>query len=117
MAPAILKRGERASRRDLSNEQIPMLICRDRTGGAADFVSEKTNKINIGAAAREIVIVHRSTKLAAGIFLLVAKVYTFRTSTMPTIVGSKNGCADFSRHCYVLLSKLSWLEVDNRSSS
>ena len=83
------KRGGKASKRGLSDEQVPVLICRDRTGSAADFVLEKADKIHIGAAlkpimasdavlctdsrkalgaaAREIGIVHRSINLAAGV--------------------------------------------------
>ena len=90
------KRGGKASKRGLSDEQIPVLICRDRTGSTADFVLEKADKANIGAAlkpimandavlctdsskalgaaAREIGIVHRPINLAAGV-RVIAKVY------------------------------------------
>ena len=90
------KRGSKASKRGLSEEQIPVLICRDRTGSTSDFVLEKADKTHIsailkpllasdsvlctdsgralGAAAREIGITHRPVNLAAGI-KVVGKVY------------------------------------------
>lgn len=90
------KRGSKASKRGLSEEQIPVLICRDRTGSTSDFVLEKADKTHIsavlkpllasdavlctdsgralGAAAREIGITHRPINLAAGI-KVVGKVY------------------------------------------
>ncbi len=85
----------KASKRGLSDEQVPVLICRDRTGSTTNFILEKANKINIaalksimaddailctdgskalGAAAREIGIVHRSINLTAGV-RVIAKVY------------------------------------------
>ena len=82
------KRGGKASKRGLSEEQIPVLICRDREGNTADFVLEKANKTCISAvlkpllakdvilctdsgkalcaAAREIGITHRPVNLATG---------------------------------------------------
>ena len=96
MTRAPRKRGGKASKRGLSDEQVPVLICRDRTGSTTDFILEKANKVNIGvalkpimandailctdgskalsAAAREIGIVHRSINLADGI-RVIAKVY------------------------------------------
>jgi len=96
MTRAPRKRGGKASKRGLSDEQVPVLICRDRTGSTADFVLKKADKISIGAAlkpimandavlctdsskalgaaAREAGIVHRFINLAAGI-RVVAKVY------------------------------------------
>jgi len=90
------KRGGKALKRGLSDEQIPVLICRDRTGNTADFVLEKADKAHIsaalkpilasdavlctdsgkalGAVAREMGITHRPINLAAGI-RVVAKVY------------------------------------------
>ena len=90
------KRGGKALKRGLSEEQIPVLICRDRTGNTADFVLEKADKAHIsaalkpilasdavlctdsgkalGAVAREMGITHRPINLAAGI-RVVAKVY------------------------------------------
>lgn len=90
------KRGGKASKRGLSGEQIPVLICRDRTGNTSDFVLEKADKAHIGAAlkpllasdailctdggkaldaaAREIGITHRPVNLAAGI-RVIGKVY------------------------------------------
>ena len=96
MARAPRKRGGKASKRGLSDEQIPVLICRDRTGSTTDFVLEKADRAHIGAAlkpllasdvilctdswkalgaaAREMGIAHRPINLAAGI-RVVAKVY------------------------------------------
>lgn len=96
MARAPRKRGGKASKRGLSDEQVPVLICRDRTGSTTDFVLEKADKMHIGAAlkpilasdavlctdsgkalgaaAREMGITHRPINLAAGI-RVVAKVY------------------------------------------
>ena len=48
------KRGGKASKRGLSEEQIPVLICRDRAGNTADFVLEKADKEHIGAALKPI---------------------------------------------------------------
>lgn len=96
MARVPRKRGSKASKRGLSDEQIPVLICRDRTGSTTDFILEKADKAHIGAvlkpvlasdavlctdgskalgtAVREIGIAHRPINLAAGI-RVVAKVY------------------------------------------
>ena len=90
------QRGSKASKRGLSDEQIPVLICRDRTGNTSDFVLEKADKEHIGAvlkpllasdailctdsgralgvAVREIGIAHRPINLAAGI-RVIGKVY------------------------------------------
>jgi len=90
------KRGGKAAKRGLSAEQIPVLICRDRSGNTADFVLKKADKEHIGAAlkpllasdailctdsgralgaaVREIGITHRPINLAAGI-RVVGKVY------------------------------------------
>lgn len=96
MTRAPRHRGGKASKRGLSDEQIPVLICRDRTGSTADFVLEKADQAHIsaalkpllasdtvlctdsgkalGAAVREIGITHRPINLAAGI-RVVGKVY------------------------------------------
>jgi len=90
------KRGGKASKRGLSDEQIPVLICRDRAGSMADFVLERADKEHIsavlkpilaadailctdggkalGAVAREMGIVHRPVNLAQGI-RVIAGVY------------------------------------------
>lgn len=82
------KRGGKASKRGMSEEQIPVLICRDRAGNSADFVLEKADKEHIGvvlkpllavdsilctdsakalaAVAKEMGITHRPVNLAAG---------------------------------------------------
>ena len=76
--------------------QIPVLICRDRTGSTADFVLDKADKEHIGAAlklilakdailctdsgkvlgaaARGMGITHRPVNLAAGV-RVIAGVY------------------------------------------
>lgn len=96
MTRAPRHRGGKASKRGLSDEQIPVLICRDRTGSTADFVLEKADQAHISAAlkpllasdtvlctdsgkalaaaVREIGITHRPINLAAGI-RVVGKVY------------------------------------------
>ena len=38
----------------LSDEQIPVLIFRDRTGSATNFILEKASELNIGAALKPI---------------------------------------------------------------
>ena len=90
------KRGSKALKRGLSVEQIPALICRDRTGSTSEFVLEKADKVHIsaalkpllasdailctdsgqalGAAVREIGITHRPINLTTGI-RVVGKVY------------------------------------------
>lgn len=82
------KRGGKASKRGLSEEQTPVLICRDRAGNTADFMLEKADKEHIGAVlkpllaadvilctdgakslaavAKEMGITHRPVNLAAG---------------------------------------------------
>ncbi len=90
------KRGTPISKRCLCAEQIPVLVCRDRSGGTSDYMLEKDDARHIssalkpvlasdcilcidsskamGAAAREIGITHRLVNLAAGI-RIVARVY------------------------------------------
>ena len=96
MPRAARKRGGKASKRGLSSEQIPVLICRDRMGHTADFVLKKIDTENLGAAlkpliaddailcsdgekalaavAREIGVIHRPVNLSAGI-RVIGKVY------------------------------------------
>lgn len=88
LARAPRKRGGKASKRGLSEEQTAVLICRDRTGNTADFMLEKADKAHIGAVlkpllaadvilctdgekalaavAKEMGITHRPINLAAG---------------------------------------------------
>ena len=90
------KRGGKASKRGLSEEQTAVLICRDRAGNTADFMLEKADKAHIGAVlkpllaadvilctdgekalaavAKEMGITHRPINLAAG-QRIVAGVY------------------------------------------
>ena len=49
MARTPRKRGGKASKRGVSDEQIPVLICRDRTGSTTDFVLEKADKAHTSA--------------------------------------------------------------------
>jgi transposase-like protein len=89
-------RGGKASKQGLSDEQIPVLICRDRNGNTTDFVLKKADKAHIYAAlkpvlssdsilctdsgkaivaaARAMGISHRRINLAAGI-RVVSRVY------------------------------------------
>lgn len=82
------KRGGKASKRGLSEEQTAVLICRDRAGNTADFILEKADKAHLGsvlkpllapdvilctdgekalaAVAKEMGITHRPVNLAAG---------------------------------------------------
>lgn len=96
MKRAARKRGSKASKRGLSSEQIPVLICRDRMGYTADFVLNKIDTENLtaalkpliaedailcsdsekalAAAARKIGVIHRPVNLSAGI-RVIGKVY------------------------------------------
>ena len=136
MTRAPRKRGGKAAKRGLSDEQIPVLICRDRTGSATDFVLEKADKKHIGAAlkhllasdvvlctdsgkalgaaAREMGIAHRSINLAAGI-RVVAKVYHMQNvnaydSRLKTWVRRFHGVAT-----HYLPSYLGWRRLIDRS--
>jgi transposase-like protein len=90
------KRGSKASKRGLSDEQIPVLICRDRAGSTTDFILEKDDKSHIYEAlkpvlatdtilctdgsramigvARKMGLTHRPVNLAGGI-RVIAGVY------------------------------------------
>ena len=48
-------RGGKATKRDLSKEQIPVLVCRDRSGNTADFVLEDGGAIAIARVLAPIV--------------------------------------------------------------
>lgn len=96
MPRAPRKRGSKASKRGLSDEQIPVLICRDRTGNTTDFILEKDDRTHIFevlkpilasdailctdgsramiGVARKLGITHRPINLAAGI-RVIARVY------------------------------------------
>lgn len=130
------KRGSKATKRGLSDEQIPVLICRDRTGSTTDFVLEKADKAHIGAAlkpilasdailctdsgkalgaaAREIGITHRTINLAAGIRVL-AKVYHVQNvnaydSRLKTWIRRFNGVAT-----HYLSNYLGWRRLVDRN--
>ena len=88
MPRAARKRGSKAAKPGLSDEQIPVLICRDRAGSTTDFILEKDDRQHLVAAlkpilasdailctdgsramigvARKIGITHRPVNLAAG---------------------------------------------------
>lgn len=90
------RRGKDASKRGQSSEQIPVLVCRDRSGTTSDYVLEKDDQKHItqalkpilardcilcsdsskamAAAAREIGVAHRPVNLSAGI-RVIARVY------------------------------------------
>ena len=90
------KRGSKAAKRGLSDEQIPVLICRDRTASTTDFILEKDDRTHIYDAlkpilatstilctdgsramigvARKMGLTHRPVNLAAGI-RVIAGVY------------------------------------------
>jgi len=50
MPRAARKRGGKANKRGLSEEQIPVLVARDRAGNTADFVLEAVDKLHVWAA-------------------------------------------------------------------
>jgi transposase-like protein len=110
------KRGGKASKRGLSEEQTAVLICRDRTGNTADFMREKADKAHIGAVlkpflaadvilctdgkkslaavANEMRITHRRVNLAAGQHVVVG-VYQVHNAARVNAYDSRsrNGCA------------------------
>ena len=49
------KRGGKASKRGLSDEQLPVLVVRDRSGATADFILPAASKITLAAALEPIV--------------------------------------------------------------
>jgi hypothetical protein len=124
------KRGGKASKRGLSDEQIPVLMGRDRTGNTTDFVFDKADKAHICAAlkpvlssdcilctdsgkarvaaAREMGITHHRINRAAGI-RVVSKVYHVQNvnaydSRLPT----QNLDATIPWCGYALPTQLSW---------
>ena len=96
MPRASRKRGSKAAKPGLSDEQIPVLICRDRAGNTTDFILEKDDRQHLVEAlkpilasdailctdgsramigvARKLGITHRPVNLAAGI-RVIAGVY------------------------------------------
>ena len=58
MPRAPRKRGSKASKRGLSDEQIPVLICRDRSGHTTDFILTKDDKAHIFEALKPILAGH-----------------------------------------------------------
>ena len=83
------KRGGKAAQRGLSAEQIPVLVCRDRTGRTANFILDKADSKHISialkpflpkdlvlctdgsgalsAAAKKLGVVHQAINLSQGI--------------------------------------------------
>lgn len=49
------QRGGRAAQRGLSAEQIPVLICRDRTGQTADFILDKADAPHMSQALKPLI--------------------------------------------------------------
>ena len=48
------KRGGKATKRGLSNEQVAVLVARDRYGSTADFILEADNKKHVVTALKPI---------------------------------------------------------------
>lgn len=107
------KRGGKASKRGLSEEQTAVLICRDRTGNTADFILEKADKAHLGAVLKPLLATESfcaptekrrwrllpkkwASPTGRSIWLLVSVLWRgsimCRTS-MPTIADSRNGYA------------------------
>lgn len=49
------QRGGRAAKRGLSEEQIPVLICRDRTSQTADFILDKADAAHMSSALKPLI--------------------------------------------------------------
>lgn len=138
MARKPRKRGGKASKRGVSGEQIPVLICRDRTGSTTDFVLPKADKKHITAALKPIVatdavlctdgskaacaairsmgIVHRSVNLSAGVRVL-DKVYHVQNvnaydSRLKTWIRRFHGVAT-----HYLPSYLGWQRLNDRTKT
>lgn len=132
------KRGGKASKRGVSKEQVPVLICRDRTGSTSDFVLPKADMKHISDALKPIVaadavlctdgskaaravsrsmgIVHRSVNLSAGI-RVVDKVYHVQNvnaydSRLKTWIRRFNGVAT-----HYLPSYLGWQRLNDRTKA
>jgi transposase-like protein len=132
------KRGGKASKRGLSAEQIPVLICRDRSGSTTDFILPKDDKKHLldalgpilakdailctdGSqamlgAARQMDITHRAVNLAAGI-RVIEKVYHVQNvnaygSRLKTWMRRFNGVAT----CH-LANYLGWRRYLDRTHS
>jgi transposase-like protein len=138
MPRAARKRGSKASKRGLSDEQVPVLICRDRAGSTTDFVLDKDDRTHIFEAlkpilasdailctdgsramigvARKIGITHRPVNLAAGI-RVIARVYHVQNvnaygSRLKTWMRRFNGVAT----CH-LTNYLGWRRYLDRNHS
>lgn len=141
MPRASRKRGSKAAKRGLSDEQIPVLICRDRGGSTTDFILEKDDRTHIYEALKPIVatdtilctdgsramvgvarkmgLTHRPVNLAAGI-RVIAGVYHVQNvnaygSRLKTWMRRFNGVAT----CH-LANYLGWrryLDRSNRATS
>lgn len=83
------KRGGKASKRGLSDEQVPVLVARDRSGSTADFILAIVDKAHVSAvmkpllaqdailctdsskvltaAAKDMGVMHHSVNLSAGV--------------------------------------------------
>jgi transposase-like protein len=135
------KRGSKASKRGLSDEQIPVLICRDRAGSTTDFILEKDDRTHIYEAlkpilatdtvlctdgsramigvARKMGLTHRPVNLAAGI-RVIAGVYHVQNvnaygSRLKTWMRRFNGVA--TRHLGNYLGWRRYLDRSNRLTS
>jgi transposase-like protein len=135
------KRGSKASKRGLSDEQIPVLICRDRAGSTTDFILEKDDRTHIYEAlkpilatdtvlctdgsramvgvARKMGLTHRPVNLAAGI-RVIAGVYHVQNvnaygSRLKTWMRRFNGVA--TRHLGNYLGWRRYLDKSHRPTS
>lgn len=138
MPRAARKRGGKAAKPGLSDEQIPVLICRDRAGNTTDFILEKDDREHLVEAlkpilpsdtilctdgsramvgvARKLGITHRPVNLSAGI-RVVAGVYHVQNvnaygSRLKTWMRRFNGVAS----CH-LANYLGWRRYLDRSHS
>lgn len=141
MTRSARKRGGKASKPGLSDEQTPVLICRDRAGSTTDFILEKDDRTHIYEAlkpilatdtilctdgsramigvARKIGLTHRPVNLAAGI-RVIAGVYHVQNvnaygSRLKTWMRRFNGVA--TRHLTNYLGWRRYLDKSNRSTT
>lgn len=141
MTRSARKRGCKASKPGLSDEQTPVLICRDRAGATTDLILEKDDRTHIYEAlkpilatdtiqctdgsramigvARKIGLTHRPVNLAAAI-RVIAGVYHVQNvnaygSRLKTWMRRFNGVA--TRHLANYLGWRRYLDKSNRLTS
>lgn len=143
MPRASRKRGSKAAKPGLSDEQIPVLICRDRSGNTTDFILEKDDRQHLVEAlkpilpsdtilctdgsramigvARKLGITHRPVNLAAGI-RVVAGVYHVQNvnaygSRLKTWMRRFNGVATCHLANYLGWRRYLDRHIDNHSAA